>query len=360
MRGRCCRHRGRCSRRRAVLRASSPRDGRRHVVQSRRRNGWSRWEARFSVAKRNSMPSSGSRMRRRSLTSPTSRLFSRDIPASASRRSGERRSHGRTGAASASLEPTCRGGSEALLFGARRSRQPRVRRSARRSPSTSAAGSRCSAPAHARTATNGPTNYRHRLGQLAARTRNEQPSDPGDRRHAMARPRFATRTRVRRPPTATTGRHARDAACRFRQRSASRSCRRAAGRVTRADTARAAVDRRVAPHDSKSTRRSAVPPDTCSDRLGFGRQPLLCARDRSHAPKRRTGLPGGAPLPIPDRLHELVEVRVAALSDSTREVMLAFSMLSRLEPIGARCSVRLAAGRERSTRRGQRRRRRGR
>lgn len=46
----------------------------------------------------------------------------------------------------------------------------------------------------------------------------------------------------------------------------------------------------------------------------------------------RIGLPGEAPLQIPDRLHELVAVRVAALSDSTREVMLAVAMLSRPSP----------------------------
>ena len=338
---------------------SSPRDGRKARRTVERRNGVESWEAQSSVAKQNSMPSNGSWMRRSSLTSPTSRWFSRDIPASASPRSGERRSHGRTSAASAfsrADRPRRKRGSPtpgSPISSARRTTRCAtisLRLSSRLSMSRSCARSQSDARTHEPPA---------RLGQLAARTRDEQPSDPGDRRRAMARPRFATRARVCRPPTAATDQPARDAACRFPQRTASRSCRRAARRVTRADTARAAFGRRAAPHDSKSARRSAVPPDTRSDRLGFGRQPLLCARDRSHAPKRQDRAAGrGAfadPRPVARarRGTRCRAVRQHARGDARGRDALP------PEPISARCSVRLAAGRERSTRRGQRRRRRG-
>ena len=63
-----------------------------------------------------------------------------------------------------------------------------------------------------------------------------------------------------------------------------------------------------------------------------GGNPFYALEIARMLPSVRIGLPGEAPLPIPDRLHELVAVHVAALSDSTREVMLAVAMLSRPSP----------------------------
>ena len=42
------------------------------------------------------------------------------------------------------------------------------------------------------------------------------------------------------------------------------------------------------------------------------------------------GLSEDVPLPLPERLHELVAARVAALSERTREALLAVAMLSRV------------------------------
>ena len=42
------------------------------------------------------------------------------------------------------------------------------------------------------------------------------------------------------------------------------------------------------------------------------------------------GLSGDVPLPLPERLHELVAARVAALSERTRDGLLAVAMLSRV------------------------------
>ena len=46
------------------------------------------------------------------------------------------------------------------------------------------------------------------------------------------------------------------------------------------------------------------------------------------------GLSADVPLPLPGRLHELVAARVSALSESTREVLLAVAMLSRVSASG--------------------------
>ena len=103
----------------------------------------------------------------------------------------------------------------------------------------------------------------------------------------MARPRFRACSGVCSAPAPAAGQPARDATCRFERRTAARSCGGAGRRVPRADTARAALRRGAASPDSSAARGSALPSAARPYRLVFGRQPLLCARDRSRTPWRR-------------------------------------------------------------------------
>ena len=84
-------------------------------------------------------------------------------------------------------------------------------------------------------------------------------------------------------------------------------------------------------HHMIRTRLGTVPSRPMLIRIASasGGNPFYALEIARMLPSVSLGLAGEAPLPIPDRLHELVEVRVAALSDSTREVMLAIAMLSR-------------------------------
>ena len=75
---------------------------------------------------------------------------------------------------------------------------------------------------------------------------------------------------------------------------------------------------------TSSSGRHAPAPAARRGASGVGRQPVLRARDRSHAAKRSaTSVEAGQPLPVPESLHDLVHGRLLALPAESRDFLLA-------------------------------------